>query len=496
MDMFGGLKRTTSRFAIAAAGLLIGGAVYATPASADAYVGGGVGGNCCADLEERVAELEATTVRKGNKKVSVTLSGWVVQQLFIWDDGDETNVYVGDKFRTLSSHFKLTGTATISPGWTAGFAIHVETPSSGSGLEATQFQDNGLGFNPFILHSNMFIKSERWGTLTWGLQSQASDNLALLPDLSGTIIQSNAVQFEGTSMFLRPSGSNGDTGLSGLAWGSFLTCRSSGLPIGTDCNGLPLNSVRYDTPTFGGFSFSASWGEDDFWDVAARYANTWGNFKVSAAVGYNEVTDERYTAGAGGGLPPADGKFFQAGASVLHVPTGLFVYGLYSHDDNDGATIPGPFPVANPGFAGNNFDNFGNRLPEMETFFFKAGIKRTIWSYGATTFWGEYGEVHDGFGPGIGCGSFVNPVNGTFTGNAAVTGACGLGGGGLAVTDSEVQRYGAGVMQEIDAAAMQLYAQWQHLELDVDFVNFTTGNRVSQGFDDLEMFMVGGVIFF
>ena len=36
-----------------------------------------LGGDCCSDLEERVAELEATTVRKGNKKVSVTLYGQV-----------------------------------------------------------------------------------------------------------------------------------------------------------------------------------------------------------------------------------------------------------------------------------------------------------------------------------------------------------------------------------------------------------------------------------
>ena len=28
-----------------------------------------LGGNCCADLEERIAELEATTARKGNRKV-------------------------------------------------------------------------------------------------------------------------------------------------------------------------------------------------------------------------------------------------------------------------------------------------------------------------------------------------------------------------------------------------------------------------------------------
>lgn len=36
-----------------------------------------LGGNCCADLEERVAELEATTARKGNRKISLTITGWV-----------------------------------------------------------------------------------------------------------------------------------------------------------------------------------------------------------------------------------------------------------------------------------------------------------------------------------------------------------------------------------------------------------------------------------
>ena len=34
-----------------------------------------LGGNCCADLEERIAELEATAARKGNKKVSVVVTG-------------------------------------------------------------------------------------------------------------------------------------------------------------------------------------------------------------------------------------------------------------------------------------------------------------------------------------------------------------------------------------------------------------------------------------
>ena len=36
-----------------------------------------LGGDCCADLEERVADLEATTARKGNRKVSLKISDWV-----------------------------------------------------------------------------------------------------------------------------------------------------------------------------------------------------------------------------------------------------------------------------------------------------------------------------------------------------------------------------------------------------------------------------------
>ena len=55
-----------------------------------------LGGDCCADLEERVAELEATTVRKGNKKVSVTLYGKVNKAVLFWDDGAEKNIYAVD----------------------------------------------------------------------------------------------------------------------------------------------------------------------------------------------------------------------------------------------------------------------------------------------------------------------------------------------------------------------------------------------------------------
>ncbi len=62
-------------------------ALTGTPA-----VAADLGGNCCADLEERIAELEATTVRKGNRKVSVTVTGWVNEAIFTWDDSISRNV--------------------------------------------------------------------------------------------------------------------------------------------------------------------------------------------------------------------------------------------------------------------------------------------------------------------------------------------------------------------------------------------------------------------
>jgi len=110
--------------ALVAAGLLIGGLTSTSASAAD------LGGNCCADLEERVAELEATVARKGNRKVSLTISGWVAEQITWWDDGVESNAYVTGIGTTLSSHFKMTGEAQIRSGLSAGYVLHVEVNSA------------------------------------------------------------------------------------------------------------------------------------------------------------------------------------------------------------------------------------------------------------------------------------------------------------------------------------------------------------------------------
>ncbi len=54
------------------------------------------------------------------------------------------------------------------------------------------------------------------------------------------------------------------------------------------------NLVKYETPEFKGFTGQASWGEDDFWDVALRYSGEHAGFKVAAGLGYGELTDGHY----------------------------------------------------------------------------------------------------------------------------------------------------------------------------------------------------------
>ena len=69
--MIGGFQGPASRLVLAVIVGTVGAAVFVQKPVRAADLGG----DCCADLEERVAELEATTARKGNKKVSVIIYG-------------------------------------------------------------------------------------------------------------------------------------------------------------------------------------------------------------------------------------------------------------------------------------------------------------------------------------------------------------------------------------------------------------------------------------
>ena len=453
--------------ALVAAGLLMGGLGAGSASAAD------LGGNCCADLEERIAELEATTARKGNRKVSLTVSGWVAEQVMWWDDGFEENVYVIGLGSTLATNVKFTGQATISPGYYAGYVMHLEAIDSDS-LTIDQgargvfgFGAQGPAVDPLtqqgdltssavtVLQSFWFIKSDHLGKVSVGRQSQASDNTAILVDGSGSLVPANWVAFDVNAFQIYNSAGGG----TGLTWGNAGSCRGMGGAWG-DCNGLTREAVRYDSPVYGGFSVSASWGDDDFWDVAARYAGEHAGIKVAAAAAYNEWSDGNNPVGATGTVPvllvpavavnisgsnslsgtypnPGSAQYFQAGLYLEHTATGLWILGNYGHLDDD-------FSI----------------LPEAETYYVKAGL-RERWSHlGHTIVFGEWLQNDDG----------------------AVAVGCSAG-----CTSSELQGWGAGIVQEIDAAAMSMWLTYRHLEFD---------DSTAINYEDFQLLKFGALINF
>ncbi|MDX2306870.1 MAG: porin, partial [Hyphomicrobium sp.] len=197
-----------------------------------------------------------------------------------------------------------------------------------------------------------------------------------------------------------------------------------------DCNGLTQNSVRYDSPTFGGFSVSASWGEDDFWDVAARYAGEFSGFKIAIAGAYNEVDDPDYNniaSGLGGFVPEME--YFQLGLYVQHIPSGLF--GLYNFGTLEIAGGP----------------------DDINTHYFKGGLRTKFNHLGATVFYGEY----------------LNGQDGGFN------------------ADSELDVWGLGVVQEVDAAAMSVWVKFRNQQYE---------DAVETDVEDFNYVGVGGLINF
>ena len=162
---------------------------------------------------------------------------------------------------------------------------------------------------------------------------------------------------------------NGTLGASQLTWGSGLNCytasatlnNSTGVGIGGDCTGAPVNVIKYDTPVIAGFSASASWGEDDFWDVAGRYAGEWYGFKIAAAIGYSQATDQNpFTPGSD--FVNAKYEQLQVGGYIQHIPTGLFLYGAWLRENLSGIV------------GGHAADGMNNLNPEH--WYAKAGIRQ------------------------------------------------------------------------------------------------------------------------
>lgn len=307
--MIGGLMKMTSRLTIATAF-----AAFATTGAMAADLGG----NCCSDLEERVAELETTTARKGNRKVSLEVSGQV-NRVVVWHNDSDSRV---SKFTSRDndgrsgSRFRFKGSAKIDSNWSAGFLIEIGVDNNESAATndraaaalATQ-ERAGVLFR----HTMLYVKNKRLGTLRLGRTNTAAEGITEI--CLGCAITPNSSEEGGQ--------------VSGIVGRTML---------GID--GARRNGVHYVSPELGGFVLYSSWfhvgdpgqqndgtakSNNDAWDIAVRYANEFNGIRVAAGIAYSE---------AEGGAGTGEIETISGSASMLHVASGLVLQGSAGQVEN------------------------------------------------------------------------------------------------------------------------------------------------------------------
>ena len=108
--------------------------------------------------------------------MSLTISGWVGEQVLWWDDGAARGTYVTGLGTTLASHVTFSGQATIMPGWYAGYVLQLEMDEADPLVNLSQNVNVGpIGFAPGeglpnVFYSYWFVKSDHLGKVSVGLQ--------------------------------------------------------------------------------------------------------------------------------------------------------------------------------------------------------------------------------------------------------------------------------------------------------------------------------------
>ena len=358
-----------------------------------------LGSSCCADLEERIAELEATTAKKGNRKVSLTVSGVVNYAVLAWDDGllGEANATVAPN-GINPSRLTFAGKANLGKDWSAGFIIEI---GAGSYNVLTDALNVSTSTETYVRQSAVWVKAPA-GKLTLGRTAQATYRVA---------DTSTANVYDADSL---------------LSLCPFLGC-DHGMTQNLDLySGQFLNVIRYDSPEWYGLSVAASWSNDgtngafsgpqqNVWDAALRYFKEVDQFKFAASVGYR---DGAVFPGLSPILPlpivAFEQKTWSGSASLMHIPSGLFVDVAAGR-----ATFPGDFNIT--------------------SWEVRPGLEQRWSSYGKTTLFALYAS---------------NTIDGV---------------------NDDVVWWGGGAVQSIDAAAMNLYATVKHLEPGNGLENATVG---------------------
>ncbi len=512
------MMKTVSGLAIlAAAGL------FATTASA-----ADLGGNCCTDLEERIAELEATTVRKGQRNLSVILYGQVSMGMIWWDDGAENNFYLIEN-QSIKNKLGVRGSAKLSADISVGYNLEIQIRSFRSHsvdqlihgyrekVSAGAYGPNSIS----LRRAHWFIRSQHWGRFLVGLNPSAATGTSTVTLVNpGGFSGFNGPGFAHMDFKLRRSGLTGNAGLSQFTWETFAYNWGGAAPTRGSYAGS-TNVVRYDSPFFlgltkkSGFTFATSYQADDGWDVALRYAEEFrSQFRVAAAIGYVTTTamDPDFCANPSRAalnnrnvINPSqsagsdvDCSALGISGSVLHIPSGVFISGGWLHVEDK-----------NRKRAFRTVQNYFGRNPngvindQDDAWWVMAGIRvgHLVPHIGATTFWGGYVEHENGLqaggvnltgqtATGPGSDGVFDVLRGTDVLNSLGTNAY--------ILDSNVKSWSLGISQQVKAAGMNIWLSYHNYSVDATIadLNDISNRAKANPIDDMNLVAFGATVKF
>ena len=257
-------------------------------------------------------------LRIGNDDSYIEFYGQLNKGLLVFDDGGSTLGYFPVDNANSSSRAGIRLYGENGEGWSLGGNLEWEwNPYSTDNVN--QLNRDDFDWDSHLLRkAEAYLASEEFGKLWLGQGSMASDGSAEY-DLSGTDVvgYSLVADMAGGPFFHMDDG---------------LLSSVKGNDAFTNFDGLSRKlRVRYDTPSFAGFSLATSVGtqvvptETDVtvWDVAARYENTLDDFKVSGAIAYSEPGDDQ--------------KLYDGSLSILHNPTGISLTIAAAFSDKEAA---------------------------------------------------------------------------------------------------------------------------------------------------------------
>jgi predicted porin len=299
-----------------------------------------LGGNCCADLEERVAELEQYSVRKGTGKTSLTIFG-ELRRSIVWHDFDsslQSPVIIDHQLNTSrESQLVVSGETYMNENLKAGFKLSIALGDDVFGDTELSTRENYL-----------WIGVKGLGKVKWGTSNTAVTDL-----LAGTLSE----------------GANNVAPLGSVIPLFQVLAIQGPFDIVNPFDDRPEDGVHFVSDDLGGIRLFGTWDlEDESWSAALRYAGEFGAIRIAGTIGYRDETQ----AAVG------DGTMWGGSGSIMHTPSGLFLDGAYGQYDGDIQANPVLGPPIEV-LTGAEITYYGGRI----------GIDAKT-QFGKTTIFGEY----------------------------------------------------------------------------------------------------------